>query len=103
MDFTPIDDFQDFNYKSIAFCINGCDKEQLRRKLNDDEVSHLRELDENTRYITIFNSDLHGFDKLDDVYTDTVSGTLVLAQLFYSDCNKRWEYSILNEAWPNPD
>ena len=103
MDFTPIDDFQDFNYKSIAFCISGCDIEMLREKLNHDEVSHLYELDENTRYITIFNSDLHGFDKLDYVYTDTISGTLVLAQLFYSNYNKRWEYSILDEAWPNPD
>ena len=62
-----INDFIDFNYRDIAFDITKVDKETLRKKLEDDYVSHLWELD-NANYILIENCDLQGFESLDDLF-----------------------------------
>lgn len=62
-----IDDFGDFNYEHMAFDISGVDKKELRKRLNEDYINHLYELD-NAQYIAIWNCDCQGFKRECDIY-----------------------------------
>lgn len=95
-------DFNDFNYKPIAFCVDGCNKRDLKDSLSKNSISHLNRLDDYTRYITISNCDLQAFSDLEDVYIDAFCDTYTLAQLFYHERTKSWAYAILDSERENP-
>ena len=97
-----IRDFNDFNYKPIAFCIDGCNKKVLKDSLSENLISHLNRMDDYTHYIAIWNCDLQTFDNLEDVYIDTFCDTYTLAQLFYHELTKSWAYTILDSERENP-
>lgn len=91
-----IDDFiDDFNYENIAFDITDVDKQALESKLQKDYVNHLYEL-ENANYIAIWNCDLQGFEKEDDIFFDSDNDRdYKLCKLV--NVGEAWFYDVVDE------
>lgn len=62
-----IDDFNDFNYVRVAFDISDVDKEELRKRLEEDYINHLYELND-AKYFAIWNCDCQGFKEESDIF-----------------------------------
>ena len=97
-DWVRLLDFNDFNYQNIAFDINWMsneDKEAIKQKLNNDDISHLYEF-KNASYFAIWNCDLHGFESVDDIFFDSISDDYDLARLRLA--NDRLYYRVVERC-----
>lgn len=88
-----IEDFQDFNYVSIAFDIRSVDIDALKCALSKDLVNKLYRID-GADYIAIWNSDLQDFVCIDDIYFDSWSDDYVLAKLVL--IGDEWYYEVID-------